>query len=312
VKLGGSESVSVDMAALMPGGGRVWRAWLPLAAGAAVFALPTFYALATEQWTTEAGAHGPIVLAAGLWLIVRQWPDALRVARPGHLGLTLGLLLPALLLYVFGHVVGVLGIEAFAVLAALLAVLYGLVGMAALRLLWFPLLYLMFLVPPPDTVVAAVTQPLKLAISHVSAELLGWLGYPVVNTGVILQVAQYQLLVATACAGLNSIISVSAIGLLYVYLLHGSNGRYAALLVAAVLPVAIFANFVRILILILITYHFGDAAAQGYLHSSAGILTFAMTVLGLFAVDALLAPVRRRLERGKRQATPPQAPGGRA
>lgn len=294
--------MSVEVATRQPGWVQVRQAYLPLAIGAAALALPTLYALATRQWTTEAGAHGPIVLAAGIWLIVRQWPDAMRNARPGSLGLTLAILLPVLLLYVFGHVVGVLGVEAFAVLIALITVLYAFIGATALRLLWFPLLYLMFLVPPPDTLVAAVTQPLKLGISTASADLLYALGYPVVNTGVTLQVAQYQLLVAAACSGLNSIISVSAIVLLYVYLLHGSAGRYAALLVLTVLPVAIFANFVRVLVLILITYHFGDAAAQGYLHDFAGLFTFATAVLGIFAVDALLTPVRRRLSREEMSA----------
>jgi exosortase/archaeosortase family protein len=63
----------------------------------------------------------------------------------------------------------------------------------------------------------------------------------------------------------------------------------------AVIPAAIFANFVRVMILILITYYYGDSAAQGFLHGAAGLATFVMAILFIFGVDSFLTPIRRRL-----------------
>jgi exosortase len=114
---------------------------------------------------------------------------------------------------------------------------------------------------------------------------------------VTIQIAQYELLVAAACAGMNSIISLTAIGLFYVYVLHNANYRYAALLLLAILPAAVFANFVRVLILILVTYYFGDAAAQGFIHNFAGVTMFAVSLAAILAVDKLASPLRRRLSR---------------
>ena len=100
---------------------------------------------------------------------------------------------------------------------------------------------------------------------------------------------------AAACAGMNSIISLTALGLFYTYIRHSANWRYMALLVLFILPVAVFANLVRVLLLLLITYHFGEAAGQGFVHELAGLTMFLTALIGIFAVDKLASPLRRRL-----------------
>lgn len=277
----------------MAGLRRRWPLWLAVA----LFALPTIVKLAQGYWSTEEGAHGPIVLATGIWLMMRHRAAALAVATRGSAlvtGVVLGVVLP---LYVFGRIVGVMGLEAFAAYVALLAVLHDEIGLSALKRMWFPILYMLFLIPLPDTVVAALTQPMKIGISEWVAWTLQQFGMPIVRSGVIIHVAQYELLVAAACSGLNSLISLSAIGLFYVYFRHAANWRYALLLVFAIIPVALFANFIRVMILVLVTYFMGDSAAQGYLHDFAGLTMFVVAVLTIFGVDALLTPVRDRLAR---------------
>ena len=115
--------------------------------------------------------------------------------------------------------------------------------------------------------------------------------------GVTLYVAQYQLLVEDACAGLNSLISLTAISLFYIYILHNASWRYALFLMLWIVPVALLANLVRVIILVLLTYHFGNAAAQGFLHSTAGLVMFATALLGIFLVDGAMTPVRKMLTR---------------
>lgn len=266
--------------------------------GLAAFVLPTMASVARISWSTEQGAHGPIVLATGLWLIARQFRTALVIARPGSPIVT-GLLLAALLpLYIIARLSNVVEVEGFVMFFAVIAILYSAGGTPLLKLLWFPLLYLMFVFPPPETWVAAITQPAKIAISNTAISLLYSLGYPIAGSGVTIQIGQYQLLVAAACAGLNSLISLSAIGLFYIYIRHNANWRYALLLMFAIVPVAVLANFVRVITLILLTYYAGEAAAQGFLHNFAGITMFIISVLGIFAVDSIASPLRRRLARG--------------
>lgn len=274
---------------------RLLRTHWFLLLGALAIAIPTMASVANNSWSTEQGAHGPIVLATGLWLVWQKLGEIKGASRPAPLWRAMALLLPALALYMVARITDILEVEGVVMYLALLSVLYACIGGTAMRLLWFPLLYLCFVFPPPDTLVAAVTQPLKIGISRAAVDLLGLFGMPISRNGVIIQVAQYDVLVAAACAGLNSIISLSAIGLFYIYIRHNANWRYALLLMLAILPVAVFSNFVRVMLLILITYFAGDAAAQGFLHEFAGIVMFLVALACVVGIDALARPLRERL-----------------
>ena len=167
-------------------------------------------------------------------------------------------------------------------------------GSALLRAIWFPLVYLAFTLPPPDTVVTAVTQPIKIAISEWAVSLLYLLGYPVASSGVTIQIGQYQLLVAAACAGLNSIVTLTALCVFYVYLRHRSDPLAFLVIALAAIPVAVVSNFVRVLVLVLVTYHFGDAAAQGFIHEFVGLLMFSVALVTVLGVDKAAEPLLAR------------------
>jgi exosortase len=274
---------------------------LIFALGLAALGLPTMIEVARVSWSTEQGGHGPIVLATGIWLLIRELKAAKPERRPGSLVTSLLLLLPLLALFMLARITGVLEIEAFAMYGALITGGFLLFGGAVLRAIWFPLVYLAFTLPPPDTVVAVVTQPIKIAISAWAVSLLHLLGYPVASSGVIIQIGQYQLLVAAACAGLNSIVTLGALCLFYSYLRHRANVTAFVVLALAAIPVAIVSNFVRVLVLVLVTYYLGDSAAQGFLHDFAGLLMFAVALLTVFAIDQLATPLFVR-DKGKAEA----------
>lgn len=262
-----------------------------LAVGCLALVLPTMLQVARETWSTEQGGHGPLVLVTGMWALWRELKGRTIERRLGSLALALPLLSGFLVIFVFARITGVIEIEAFSMYGALITGAYLLLGDRIMRSLWFPLLYLAFALPPPDTVVVAITQPIKIAISDWVVSLLSVLGYPMANSGVIIQIGQYQLLVAAACAGLNSIVTLGALCLFYVYLRHRSNLRALLIIAIAAIPVAIISNFVRVLTLVLVTYYFGDATAQGFVHDFAGLLMFAVALLTIFAIDQLITPL---------------------
>ena len=268
-----------------------------LAIGLAVLILPTMFQVARDSWSTEQGGHGPLVLATGLWAVWRELKGRDVERKPGNLILGLLMLGISLGVFVIARITGILEIEAFAMYGALIAGVYVVQGPALVRLVWFPLIYLAFTLPPPDTVVAAVTQPIKIAISSWAVTLLHVIGYPIASSGVTIQIGQYQLLVAAACAGLNSIVTLTALCLFYVYLRHRSNLAAFLVIALAAIPIAIVANFVRVLVLILMTYHLGDAVAQGFMHDFAGLLMFSVALFTIFAVDKVAAPLFSNQER---------------
>jgi exosortase len=262
-----------------------------LAIGCALLILPTMAQVARDTWSTEQGGHGPLVLATGMWALWRELKSSPVEWRPGQLWVGIPLLALCLIVFVVARITGVLEIEAFSMYGSVVAGAYLLFGGALIRRIWFPLIYLAFALPPPDTVVAAVTQPIKIAISEWAVSLLYLVGYPVANSGVIIQIGQYELLVAAACAGLNSIVTLTALCLFYVYLRHRSNPVAFLVVAFAAIPVAIISNFIRVLTLVLVTYYFGDAAAQGFIHEFAGLLMFAVALLVIFAIDKLASPL---------------------
>ena len=259
-----------------------------LALGFAILLVPTVITLGQQSWTQESGSHGPIVIAAGSWLLWRGVAGVRETIRPGAFGVALASMLAALCIYVTGRVFGFLSFEAAGVYGAGVAILYSRIGGPALLKLWFPVAYLAFLIPPPGSLFDRLTAPLKQFVSYAAMNVLSAAGVPVSREGVTIYVAQYQLLVEDACSGLNSIIGLLAVSLLYVYLLRGTTWRYALLLGACTVPIAILGNIVRIMVLILLTYFFGDAVAQGFLHMTTGFFLFAIDLLLVFAVDSAL------------------------
>jgi len=260
------------------------QSW-PIVIGLAAVTFPTWKYITTQSWSTEQGSHAPLVLASGLWLL-NHLQDGTRAIqqRPSGAWAFAAIASMAVAMVLF-RTAAVIELEVYALYGLFIAVLYSFIGWRALRALWFPLLYLVFAVPLPDSLVAAVTNPLKLWISESAVNLLYAAGYPIASSGVTIQIGQYQLLVAAACAGLNSLITLTALTLFYVYVSHRAEWRYMLALAVAAVPIAIFSNLVRVLILIMLTYYAGDAAAQGFLHNFAGMTTFAVSLVSIYLID---------------------------
>ncbi len=275
-----------------------WRSYFllaPLIIGIVALVVPTMMGIADVSWSTEQGAHGPIVLAIGIWLIVRAWPGITAHAVPGNAWIGGLVLAAALVGYLATRVIGSIVIESAMMYLALVAALYLFVGFVAMRAAWFPIAYLLFVLPPPGSWVAAATQPLRLELSQRAVDVLTFLGFAVARSGLLIYVDQYVLEVKAACGGLNSMISLTAIGLFYAYILHNANVRYTVLLFFVTIAMAIAANFVRVLVLVLITHYLGDRAAQGFLHEFAGLTMFTVAMGGVFLFDRAAGPIRRAL-----------------
>ena len=265
---------------------RTWPWWICVLGMLALYA-PTIHDLALNIWSTEEQSQGPIVLAICAWLIWRAW-DRIDDGAAGAPWPAVGWLLVALalLLYVFGRSQRILSAQTLSAIFLLPGLVLLMRGPRQLCAGAFALFFMIFLVPLPATMVDAVTQPLKLAVSSVAATVLFAAGYPIARTGVILQIGQYQLLVADACAGLHTLFSLEAMGLLYLNVVrHGSLLRNVALAILIV-PISFAANVIRVMVLALITYHFGDEAGQGFLHGFAGLVLFMTALMFIIATDS--------------------------
>jgi exosortase B len=264
-------------------------AWSPVILGLAALYLPTLYDLFTGVWKEDEQAHGPIILAISCWLLFRKSEDFFSEtsAKPSKaLGWTSVTF--ALLSYCLGRSQAIIQLEVGSIIPLLVGLILLTRGKSGLVKLWFPLFFMLFMVPLPGVFVQALTIPLKTAVSIVAEQILYWANYPISRTGVILQVGQYQMLVADACAGMHTLFTLEALGLLYMNLAGHTSAKRNILLAVLIVPISFTANVIRVLILILITFYFGDEAGQGFLHGFAGMTLFLSALLLIIGVDTLL------------------------
>jgi exosortase/archaeosortase family protein len=104
----------------------------------------------------------------------------------------------------------------------------------------------------------------------------------------MLNVGQYRLMVADACAGLHTLLSLEAMGLLYLHLVKHDLLFRNITLTALIIPISFIANVIRVIVLVLVTYYYGDSAGQGFVHGFAGILLFVVALSLIILIDALL------------------------
>jgi exosortase B len=280
-------SASVSIPSPRPWASQAVLPVLLLLAWAAMYG-PSYWHAAQGLWRSDEFGHAPLILVVSAWLLW-QHRHAVMQAPLQPATLPAGLLLGAgLLAYLFGRALNVSSVEFLSQPMVLAALLLLLRGPAALKAAWFAVLYLVFAVPLPSSVTDALTGPLKQWISHLVVDGLFAAGYPISRTGVVISIGQYQLLVADACSGLNSMFSLSALGTLFMYLMKRPSWLHNAVMLASILPIAFAANIVRVFVLVLVTYHFGDDAGQGFLHGAAGMVLMLVSLLLFFGLDFAL------------------------
>ncbi len=216
-----------------------------------------------------------------------------------------------LALGVLALTVGRLGVELMAMRLAFVLTLHGLVllllGRYVYRTLLFPLLFLVLMVPLPQSLVNAVAFPLQLIAADLAVEALHWLAVPALREGNIIHLASTQLFVAEACSGLRSLMALGTLAIVFAYFFRKSWWE-RAIIVASAIPIAILVNAFRVALTGYLAHNFGDAAAEGMIHQTEGFFTFglafALLLLEAWCLQTLRpAPPRRRATRKGRATT---------
>lgn len=252
--------------------------------------LPSFIDLFKGIWSTDQQAHGPIVFLVGLWFFYFKaksigTADISVIPAPA---IGWPILLFGCVLYAIGRSQSLYLFEVGSLDVVLVGITLIFFGTRVAKHFWFAFFFLLFMVPLPASIVDIITQPMKLAVSYASEHILYWLDYPVARSGVIINIGQYQLLVADACAGLNSLFTLEALGLLYMNVMRHESPLRNAVLAALIVPISFASNVARVIILLLITYYYGDAAGQGFVHKFSGMVLFITALMLIIAVDTFL------------------------
>jgi exosortase A len=262
---------------------------------AAIAAVAVLVALVYHQtfvtmwrtWGTNPNySHGyliPPVVAFLLWREKRRFMEAR--ARGSMFGLVLiGLAL-------LGHVVsiraGVFMTQGYSLVLLLFGFSIFFYGGRATRTVWFPLGYLILMLPMPPYLMNVIAFRLKVFAARAGSGIAVRLGIPLARSGMTIHIPTGSLRIADPCSGLRSLIALVALGALFAYLTRGKTWKRVVLFASAI-PLAVLANVIRISILCVVANVWGIDAALGFFHDFSGLLLFMTAFVGLVTVRKLL------------------------
>jgi exosortase len=266
------------------------------------------------HWNAVADySHGFLIAPLALYFAWERQPK-LRRARiePSWWGLV------PLALSTLTLVVGRLGVELMnmrvSFVLALMGIVLLLLGRQIFRILAFPLFFLFLMVPLPQSLVNVVAFPLQLTAADWAVDLLYQLRIPALREGNIIHLPNTTLFVAEACSGLRSLMALVTLGVVFAYFFRKSWGE-RILIVLSAIPIAIIVNALRVTITGILTYRFGEKAAEGAIHEFQGLITFSAAFLLLLTEAWLLTklwPARWRPKPARRSTRRPAPAAGAA
>src|SRR5215467_12752962 len=240
-----------------------------------------------HDWSIDENySHGFLVIPVALYLAWERRHRFTAVTRqPSIFGLIVAFGGMGMLL------AGVLGAEVFTTEVSMLATIAGsvlfLFGWSHLRLMLFPIAFLMLMIPLPAIIFNQITFPLQLLASRFGESTLMLVGIPVLREGNVIQLSNTSLAVAEACSGIRSLISLLTLGIIYGYFMD-SRKWVRCVIALATVPVAIITNGLRVAGTGVGAHYFGPAVAEGFFHEFSGWLIFVSAFLLLFVLHRVL------------------------
>lgn len=259
-----------------------------------------------QHWNAVADySHGFLIAPLALYFAWERLPRLKRAKiDPSWWGLV------PLALSTITLVVGRLGVELMnmrvSFVLALIGIVLLLLGRQMFRILAFPLFFLFLMVPLPQSLVNVVAFPLQLTAADWAVDALYYLRIPALREGNIIHLPATTLFVAEACSGLRSLMALVTLGVVFAYFFRKSWGERIIIVLSAI-PIAIVVNALRVTITGILTYQFGEKAAEGAIHEFQGLITFSAAFMLLLAEAWLLSklwperwrpkPARRRVRK---------------
>ncbi len=251
---------------------------------------PVLANLAPRLLTDEDYSFGLLLPLVSGYIVYLKWPQIrLGSWRPAWMGL--GVLALGLALYIGGELSTDLYTPAFSFVVSLSGLLFLVGGWKLVRLLLFPLLLLVLMIPLPNFLIQKLTLPLQLLSSRLATGMLQMIGVAVVRQGNVIDLGIRQMQVAAACSGLRYILALLALGIIFCYFYQRRPWK-AALLILTVIPAAIFANAVR-----LAAMGIYPALLEGFWHEFSGWLIFLFCFGSLFLLNLVLTLRESRTRR---------------
>lgn len=268
--------------------------WGPYVVGAALVLCFAQYLgwMLDRWWRDEYYGHGLLIPLICGYIVYRQLPVYKSLPRERQAA-GLWVMVLGLVLHLLATWKDVNFASGFAFLITLYGAVIWLWGWPVARAAAFPVAFMAFGVPMGRVLVDMFAQPMQLFSAQLGGGFSQAIGVPTKIEGTKIRLPEYTFEVAVACSGLKTIISMSALGALYAWLVEAALYKRVVLFLAS-FPVAVLANAARIATTLVLGHIFGQKAAEGFFHTASGVIVFMYALIGLFAVGGLLRCTRMR------------------
>jgi exosortase len=204
-------------------------------------------------------------------------------------------------LVIFGELLGFRILSQLAVIPLMASLGLIFFGVRHVAHLWFPLAFLLFMIPLPESLTTGITFRVKLIAAEGAVSLCNLVYLPTIRDGSYIHIGSDRLLVGDVCGGMRSLISLMALGTIMSYISETRNyARVLVLLIAA--PIAILSNLLRIFFLCAVAHFWDSSVATGWVHDASGVGVYALALSLLIGVEALL---RKVAPKGEKRVTEP-------
>jgi exosortase D (VPLPA-CTERM-specific) len=147
------------------------------------------------------------------------------------------------------------------------------VGWSKLKIILFPLSFMITMFPVPYFLHNKLTSNLQLISSKYGVLFIQLYGMSAYREGNVIDLGFTQLQVVEACSGLRYVIPLFILGILMAYILRSVWWK-RVVLIASTIPLSIFVNSFRIAMTGILYKHWGPQVAQDFFHGFSGWLIF--------------------------------------
>ena len=249
--------------------------------------VPTFMWMWDRWWARDSYySHGILVPFVTGYLIWQKRSE-LKALKKECSPWGLPLIILGLTVHILSSLFRVYFTSGFSSLVVLIGLILYFYGARVLKAIFFPVFFLIFMLPAPEVVITNISFRMKIFVAQISAGTLNSIGIFASRDGSMIKMPHANVVVDDVCSGLRSLITLTALGSIFAYLMTSKMIK-RILLFLSTIPIAVITNVCRVIFLSLISEIWGVQYASGLVHDIAGFMLFGLAFLLLFAVGRLL------------------------
>lgn len=251
-----------------------------------------FARMLSTEWQQPEYQYAYIIPFVSLYLIWVRATDLQRIPfEPSWIGV--GLVVFGLVAFLLGELSAIWAVVWYGFLFTFWGLVIAVMGVRATAVIWAGLVYLVFMIPLPQTLLQNLSGAFQLWSSQIGTNFLRLVGVTVYLEGNVIDLGTYRLQVVEACSGLRYLFPLTSFSFFCAYIFRGRLWQRVVIFLSAV-PITIFMNSFRIAVTGILVSRFGTGQAEGFLHYFEGWVIFVACIALLFLEMALFSLLSKR------------------